>query len=97
MVQAGHFQELASILQFVASQRAGVGAGADALQTLVFSATLTLPPALRRRVRKGGGGASGSASLEALMGSLSFRGKPKVADLTSARRLADRVRPNRRR
>ncbi|KAK9818992.1 hypothetical protein WJX81_001386 [Elliptochloris bilobata] len=90
-VQAGHFQELGSILQFITSQRADAGADPDALQTFVFSATLTLPPALRRRVRKGGGGASGSASLEALMASMRFRGKPKVADLTSARRLADRV------
>jgi len=63
------------------------------VQTFVFSATLTLPPALRRRVRRGGGGASGSASLDALMASLAFRDKPLVADLTSARRLADRARP----
>ncbi len=86
-------QELASILQFVASQRGDAGADARRVQTFVFSATLTLPPALRRRVRRGGGGASGSASLDALMASLAFRDKPLVADLTSARRLADRARP----
>ncbi len=34
------------------------------LQTMVFSATLTLPSALRQRLRKGGGGSSGSAMLQ---------------------------------
>ena len=43
------------------------------LQTFVFSATLTLPAALRKRLRKGGGGATGSASLDALMDRIPFR------------------------
>ena len=40
----------------------------------------------------GKGGASGSASLEKLMDKLPFRAKPKIVDLTSERKLADRVR-----
>lgn len=39
-----------------------------------------------------GGGASGSATLETLMDRLPLRAKPKIADLTSDRKLADRVR-----
>ena len=43
------------------------------MQTFVFSATLTLPANLRRRLRKGGGGASGSSDLDALMDKIPFR------------------------
>ena len=43
------------------------------MQTFVFSATLTLPANLRRRLRKGGGGASGSSDLDALMDRIPFR------------------------
>ena len=39
-----------------------------------------------------GGGASGSMMLEDLMDKLHFRGKPKIVDLTSQRKLADKVR-----
>jgi ATP-dependent RNA helicase DDX24/MAK5 len=61
------------------------------MQTFVFSATLTLPSDLRKRLRKGGGGSSASSSLDALMDRLPFRGRgrPKIADLTSRRRVAD--------
>ena len=45
----------------------------------------------RSDVRAGGGGASGSATLETLMEKLSFGPKPKIVDLTSQRRLADKV------
>ena len=38
-----------------------------------------------------GGGASGSMMLEDLMESIEFRGKPKVVDLTSQRKLADKA------
>ena len=38
-----------------------------------------------------GGGASGSMMLEDLMESIKFRGKPKVVDLTSQRKLADKA------
>lgn len=41
----------------------------------------------------GGGGASGSSTLESLMDRIAFRGLPKVVDLTSQRKLADQVRP----
>lgn len=74
------------------------------LQTFVFSATLTLPTNLRKRLRKGGGGASGSAGLENLMDAVPFTSfqssttnnnnttnKPKIIDQTSERRLADKV------
>lgn len=61
------------------------------LQTLVFSATLTLPDALRKRLRRGGGGSSGAATLEGLMGRVAFRGEPAVVDLTTEKKLADRV------
>lgn len=47
---------------------------------------------IRRCGGAGGGGQSGSTSLEALMERLRFRGKPCIADLTSARRLADKAR-----
>ena len=68
-------------------------ANAAGMQTFVFSATLTLPGALRKRLRKGGGGASGSATLESLMDQIPFlgRGKPKVVDLTSDRKIADKI------
>lgn len=39
----------------------------------------------------GGGGASGSSTLESLMDKIAFRGLPKVVDLTSKRKLADQV------
>lgn len=63
------------------------------LQISVFSATLTLPSSLRKRLRKGGGGSSGSATLDDLMDKVPFVGlrKPKIVDLTTERRLADRV------
>ncbi|KAL4431591.1 hypothetical protein ABPG77_001433 [Micractinium sp. CCAP 211/92] len=61
------------------------------MQTFVFSATLTLPANLRKRLRKGGGGASGSSDLDGLMDKIPFRGKPKIVDLTSQRKLADKV------
>ncbi|KAL4459000.1 hypothetical protein ABPG75_013865 [Micractinium tetrahymenae] len=64
------------------------------MQTFVFSATLTLPANLRKRLRKGGGGASGSSDLDSLMDKIPFRrepGKPKIVDLTSQRKLADKV------
>jgi len=61
-------------------------------QIYVFSATLTLPQELRRRLRKGGGGAGGnSATLEGLMDKLVFRSKPKIVDLTGERKVADKV------
>ena len=40
----------------------------------------------------GGGGSSGSVTLENLMEKISFGHKPKIVDLTSKRRLADKVR-----
>ena len=43
------------------------------LQTFVFSATITLPANLRKRLRKGGGGASGSSDLDGLMDNIPFR------------------------
>eukprot|EP00955_Chlamydomonas_euryale_P033962 349664-Chlamydomonas_euryale.AAC.1 len=53
------------------------------LQTFVFSATLTLPVALRRRLRGGTGGAAGGVSLEGLMDRMHFRGEPRIVDLTT--------------
>jgi ATP-dependent RNA helicase DDX24/MAK5 len=63
------------------------------LQTFVFSATLTLPGDMRKRLRKGGGGASGSATLESLMDKVPLlgHGKPKIVDLTSDRKVADKI------
>jgi hypothetical protein len=40
---------------------------------------------------QGGGGATGSASLDSLMDKIPFRAKPKIVDLTSQRKLADKV------
>eukprot|EP00887_Chlorella_sp_A99_P006649 scaffold3.g6649.t1 len=78
-------------------QRGAGGAAAAAaralrLQTFVFSATLTLPAEQRRRLRKGGGGASGSSTLESSMDKVPMGPKPKIVDLTSRRRLADKAR-----
>lgn len=69
------------------------GSGAPPLQTFVFSATLTLPTDMRRRLKKGGGGSSGSATLESLMDMVPFagRGQPKIVDLTSDRKVADKI------
>ena len=104
MVQRGNYAELTSIFdEIMAAKRlldrdSGDDDGArqhgPPLQTSVFSATLTLPSSLRRRLRKGGGGSSGSASLGDLMDRVPFAGahRPKVVDLTTERRLADRVR-----
>ncbi|EFN53172.1 hypothetical protein CHLNCDRAFT_25981 [Chlorella variabilis] len=86
MVQQGHYGELSSILGAIPRRQQQAR-----LQTFVFSATLTLPASLRRRLRKGGGGASGSSDLDSLMDKIPFRGKPKIVDLTSQRRLADKV------
>ena len=40
----------------------------------------------------GGGGSSGSATLDRLMDKIPFGPKPKIVDLTSDRKLADKVR-----
>ncbi|KAI7835433.1 hypothetical protein COHA_010662, partial [Chlorella ohadii] len=82
--QQGHEHE-----QQGQEQRRGKATRRHRMQTFVFSATLTLPANLRRRLRKGGGGASGSSDLDALMDKIP--GKPKIVDLTSERRLAERV------
>lgn len=39
----------------------------------------------------GGGGSSGSATLDRLMDTIPFGAKPKIVDLTSDRKLADKV------
>jgi hypothetical protein len=48
-------------------QQGGGRRGRQLLQTFVFSATLALPAHLHKRLRKGGGGSSGAASLDNLM------------------------------
>lgn len=58
---------------------------AGTLRTYVFSATLTLPDVLKSRLQRGKGGSKGSgagATLESLMDTLHFRGKPKVLVLS---------------
>lgn len=86
MVQQGHFEELTSIFQLVSNSSA-------IFQTFVFSATLTLPSELKQRLRKGGGGASGGASLEQLMDAVPFssKRKPKVIDISPEKRLAENI------
>lgn len=54
---------------------------AGTLRTYVFSATLTLPDGVKARLQRGKGGSKGSsagATLESLMETLDFRGKPKA-------------------
>lgn len=91
MIQQGHYSELSSIVNTIK----GEVERRDKynFQTFIFSATLTLPASLRKRLRKGGGGASGSASLEKLIDTLPFssKAKPKIVDLTSDRRIADKI------
>jgi ATP-dependent RNA helicase DDX24/MAK5 len=86
MVQQGHFEELTSIFHLVSTSSA-------TFQTFVFSATLTLPSELKRRLKKGGGGSSGSASLEQLMDAVPFSSnkKPKVIDISPEKRLAENI------
>ncbi|KAL6755835.1 P-loop containing nucleoside triphosphate hydrolase protein [Haematococcus lacustris] len=63
---------------------AGQWGSGGPLQTLVFSATLTLPKDMRRRLKKGkGGGALGSTDLDSLMDMVPFRGDPAIVDLTA--------------
>ena len=77
LAEAGAYAELASVLARVT----GGGVQTTKLQTFVFSATLTLPPALRRRLAKGGGGGGrGGASLDAVLAGVPLRGKPAVVD-----------------
>ncbi len=61
------------------------------VQVFVFSATLTLPAVLRKRLKGGQGGASGSSSLQTLMDTIPFRPKPTIVDLTAERKLGDKV------
>ena len=39
----------------------------------------------------GGGGSSGSATLETLMDKVPFHGKPKIVDLTTETKIAERI------
>ncbi|KAL6771203.1 hypothetical protein ACKKBF_B34340 [Auxenochlorella protothecoides x Auxenochlorella symbiontica] len=96
MVQQGHYSELGEILGRVdggSGEDGGPAPGAPrSMQTMIFSATLTLPANLRHRLKKGGGGSSGSATLDSLMDRVPFRGrKPAVVDLTTGMRVAARV------
>lgn len=77
MAERGRFEELSNILG-----RLYGSVPRAALQTLVFSATLTLPQAQRGRLRAGkGGGGKGGAGLEELVEGLRLRPKPAVVDL----------------
>ena len=91
MVQQGHYQELTSIFDLVSNQ-AGAKNSKTTFQTFVFSATLTLPSEMKKRLRKGGGGSAGSASLEALMDAVPFQSdKPKIIDISTEKKLAEKV------
>ena len=91
MVQQGHYQELTSIFDLVSNQAASKKSKAS-FQTFVFSATLTLPSEMKKRLRKGGGGSAGSASLEALMDAVPFQSdKPKIIDISTEKKLAEKV------
>lgn len=61
------------------------------MQTFVFSATLTLPRTMHKRLRKGGGGAADGESMDGLMSKLRFRNNLEVVDLTGKRGVADGV------
>ena len=77
MAESGRFEELSNILGRVYGS-----VPRAALQTLVFSATLTLPQAQRGWLRAGkGGGGKGGAGLEELVEGLRLRPKPAVVDL----------------
>ncbi len=109
MVEKGHFAELTHILDAVETRRAeradAAGGAEDAAevvmparrQTFVFSATLTVPPALRKRLRlkpSAGAGAARSrpGAISSLMEAVPFTGTPRIVDVTdSTRVLAPRL------
>lgn len=61
------------------------------MQTFVFSATLTLPRSMHKRLRKGGGGAADGECMDGLMNRIRFRKNSEVIDLTGKRGVADGV------
>jgi ATP-dependent RNA helicase DDX24/MAK5 len=102
MVEKGHFAELRHIMDSVETRRAdmgpaagdGDGGGRAKRQTFVFSATLTVPPALRKRLRLSGPApaagprARQAGAVGALLETVPFCGAsaPLVADVTDATR-----------
>lgn len=99
MVEKGHFAELESILDAVEASKADVAVGAKATleggaaavrrQTFVFSATLTVPAALRKRLQlKGAAGRGGGRAAPSTVGTLvervPFLRKPRVVDVTDS-------------
>ncbi|GMH35913.1 hypothetical protein BSKO_03781 [Bryopsis sp. KO-2023] len=61
------------------------------MQTFVFSATLTLPESMHKRLRRGGGGAADGESMENVMEKIRFQKSPEIIDLTGKRGVADGV------
>lgn len=62
------------------------------MQTLLFSATLTLPRSLHRKLKTGKKPEEEDVDEMALaLDQLRFRGEPVVVDLTSKTRLADKI------
>ena len=99
MVEKGHFAELRHIMDAVETRRADSAPeaesdGAPSRQTFVFSATLTVPPALRKRLRLSGPApaagprARQAGAVGALLEAVPFCGAaaPLVADVTDASR-----------
>lgn len=88
MVSTGHFPELEKVLVYLRQVQSQVRL---ARQTFLFSATLTLPTALKKRNPRHGSAAA-SSSVDQVLFKMTdlvpFQLKPKIVDLTSTKRLA---------
>jgi hypothetical protein len=66
-IQAGQADQQAALFGTFGGSSSKSRGRKQLLQTMVFSATLALPAKLHKRLRRGGGGSSGAATLENLM------------------------------
>ncbi|KAJ3680003.1 hypothetical protein LUZ60_016281 [Juncus effusus] len=87
MIEAGHFQELQSIIDLITSD-SDSNLPRKKRQTLVFSATISLSENFRKKLKKGGGNsasksAQGMSSIESLSERAGVRPDAAVVDLTS--------------
>ena len=94
MVEKGHFAELTHVLDLLEAQRKAApapAAGQGCRQTFVFSATLTVPPSLRKRLKLSAAAGLKSSSQKGAIGLLMervpFEQRPRVVDVTDRKRV----------